>query len=144
MTKSNNQIAKDFALGIKLQSENKNLFIEGNTIYSYGKWFPVAKKTFLKGKEFYLFNTEKYSITTARHKSLVLSYLPRNRIIFLWGCEEHKAKEQYQDNTKEIDGYKEKLNKVRTEHIKEKEQIKNLLIQNDLLIDNFDLIEKEL
>ncbi len=148
MTLRNDTIAKDFSLGIGLESKSKNkhLFIEGNTIYSYGRHFPISKRLFLKGKEFYLFNTERYSVTTARHKSLVLSYLPKNRIIFLSGCDVLKAKEQYQENIKEIDDFKEKLKKVRTEQIKEnyQEQIKNLLIQNDLLLNSFDLIEKEL
>ena len=54
------------------RTSNKNIFFEGNTIYSYGSHFPIA--TFIKdkkGKEIVLFNDETCSQTTGSHQRAV-------------------------------------------------------------------------
>lgn len=43
------------------------LFIEGDTLYSYGKHFPLAKR--VEGG--FWINPDKYSVTTSKHQSLV-------------------------------------------------------------------------
>lgn len=63
--KSNIGIARAYAAGVT-RGHTANLFIENNTIYSYGYHFPVAKKI----KEgVYLFNMSRYSNSTSRHQS---------------------------------------------------------------------------
>ena len=69
----NEQIAQAFFYGQTARTEN--LFIEDKNgikiIYSYGRHFPIA----IKFSDGYLFNSDGYSNTTARHKNLVLSYI---------------------------------------------------------------------
>jgi len=48
-----------------------HLFIEGRAIYSYGYHFPIA----LRLIDGWVFNTDKYSVTTSRHQSLVKTQL---------------------------------------------------------------------
>lgn len=89
---NNRQIAKDFANG-ETDGKGSNLFIEGDTIYSYGHHFPIAKryKTLL-GEEITLFNSNDYSSTTASHKSYVINAL-NGTILECPNCEIDKAKE---------------------------------------------------
>lgn len=44
------------------------LFIEGDTIFSYGKHFPLARRN---ADGTFWVNPEKYSVTTSKHQSLV-------------------------------------------------------------------------
>jgi hypothetical protein len=48
------------------------MFYEGDTIYSYGYHFPIARKvTAPNGETVILFTTESYSVSTAKHKTIV-------------------------------------------------------------------------
>ncbi len=72
---NNKQLAHEFANG-STSGKGSNLFIEGNTIFSYGRHFPIATRyTTKKGGLFTLFTSKSYSSTTAKHKSYVLSAL---------------------------------------------------------------------
>lgn len=64
---SNTQIAKAFAKGAT-KGKGSNLFIDGDTVYSYGYHFKVAVRN--EDGSFW-FNPEKYSQSTTRHQSLV-------------------------------------------------------------------------
>lgn len=76
----NKEVAEMFAQG-KRKCETKHLFIEGNTIYSYGKHFPIAIRLW-DGYAFkYIWNSDKYSVTTSRHQSLVLNAIGNNNIL---------------------------------------------------------------
>lgn len=66
MTK-NEEVAERFAEGSGI-ARTKHLFIEGNTIYSYGHHFPIAKRI---GNHEAEFTEQGYSVTTSRHKNLV-------------------------------------------------------------------------
>ncbi len=46
---------------------NGNFYFEGDTIYSYGSHFPIAKQITRNGKKCVLFTTRTYSNTTAGH-----------------------------------------------------------------------------
>ena len=52
-----------------------NLFIEGDCIYSYGHHFIIAVRR-RDGENYiwYVCNTDRYSVTTARHKSTIQPY----------------------------------------------------------------------
>lgn len=68
---TNKQVAEIFS-DSNVEASSNNMFIEGDTVYSYGKHFPIAKKI---GDNKVEFTTDKYSTTTGKHKSLVLRYL---------------------------------------------------------------------
>jgi hypothetical protein len=55
----------------------KNVFFDGPTIYSYGRHFPIASfVTARDGSEVVLFTTRRYSVSTAKHISIVSRALP--------------------------------------------------------------------
>ena len=70
---TNKKLAQKFAQGAT-SGKGSNLFIEGDTVYSYGYHFAVARRT---GENTANFTSRRYSQSTARHKSLVLSALNR-------------------------------------------------------------------
>lgn len=52
--------------------KGSNMFSDGNCIYSYGYHFVIARRiVFPGGGHVFLFNSNRYSNTTARHQSLV-------------------------------------------------------------------------
>lgn len=56
----------------QVQSDARNatgsMFFEGDTIYSYGRHFPIARHTkALDGRAIALFTTRRHSVTTAKH-----------------------------------------------------------------------------
>ena len=78
----NSQIAEFFVLRDLEKEQELNgshFFIKGNTIYSYGFHFPIAVKL----KDGFLFNCDRYSITTAKHKGLVKRAIGSNFLIEL-------------------------------------------------------------
>ena len=67
-----------------------NLFFDGDTIYSYGRHFPIAKMTDYQGKRAVLFNANGSSSTTKGHKHAVREGIPFDTPIFMtddlyWG-----------------------------------------------------------
>ena len=78
---NNSNVAKEFSQGAQ-KGKGSNLFIEDNTIYSYGHHFPIAiRLTDNDGGYKYIWNTNKYSPTTSRHQSCVLSAIGENNIL---------------------------------------------------------------
>jgi hypothetical protein len=68
----NNDVVEEFVKGSH-DFGSKNLFIEGNVIYSYSHQFIVAiRLTDEDGNYKYIINIDKYSQTTSRHQSAVL------------------------------------------------------------------------
>ncbi len=61
----------------KTQSEarnpNSSIYFNGDTIYSYGSHFPIARHITRKGKSAVAFTTRDHSVTTSGHKSIVAS-----------------------------------------------------------------------
>jgi len=68
---TNHELAKRFAKGAT-SGVGSNMFIDGDTIYSYGRHFPIAKR--LSPTE-YLYNPLFYSMTTRRHQGRVITAL---------------------------------------------------------------------
>ena len=64
----------------KVQDEawkpGKRFYFEGDTIYSYGRHFPIAKHTEVNGVKCIFLTTRKYSNTTAGHVSCVSRAIP--------------------------------------------------------------------
>ena len=73
---SNEAVARAFAC--RESAKAGHFFTNGNTIWSYGEHFPVAR--WVEGVV--LFNSNGYSQTTSRHKSLVLFALSVGHNIF--------------------------------------------------------------
>jgi hypothetical protein len=60
-----------------------SLFFDGDTIYSYGRHFPIAQHvTNSRGEKAVLLTTREYSVTTSRHVSEVRSSIPRGVPVF--------------------------------------------------------------
>lgn len=60
--KTNQEVADAWAMGYSAKSSN--MFTDGETIYSYGYHFPIAKKV----NGYVLFNHTRYSTTTRKHQ----------------------------------------------------------------------------
>lgn len=74
--KNNRDVAEAFAKGAT-RGKWKHIFIDGDAIYSYGYHFPIAVKVkdSATGNIMMLLNKDRYSVTTAKHKSQVRSAL---------------------------------------------------------------------
>lgn len=129
---SNRELSENFANG-KTNGKGSNMFIDGKTIYSYGYHFPIA----VKEKDFYLFNSERYSPTTAKHKAYVLSAINRNAfyVIELRGCDIGNINSQMERNRTEITVLKQKVIRAKSENMRNRhnERIAYLQKQNELL-----------
>jgi hypothetical protein len=69
---TNKQIVKAFVSGeTKGKNSLKSMFIEGDTLYSYGYHFPLAKR---KEGGFWV-NPDKYSVTTSKQQDIIAKAL---------------------------------------------------------------------
>ena len=127
----NYDLALRFASG-KTTGTGSHIFIEGNTIYSYGYHFPIAIR--LKDN-IYLFNSRGYSFTTLKHKSYIKTALSSNTIIEILDCDINKKDEQIKYNLEEIKEIKEKITRARSKNriFYYKSRIAYLKEQNKLL-----------
>jgi len=66
---NNQEVAHLWANQSRERAKGSSFYFEGDTIYSYGSHFPIARHY----KGVILFTTKDYSRTTARHKSETLS-----------------------------------------------------------------------
>lgn len=123
---NHSEIAQKFAKGSE-KATGSRMFIEGDTIFSYGYHFPIAKR-YLDG--FFLVNTDNYSSSTAKHKQYVFCAISDNvrKIIFIQGADKTKATRTINEQTTEIKNLTEKIKHARTENSKQnhKRQIKDL------------------
>ena len=76
-------------------------YFVGDTIYSYGSHFPIARHVAHKGKAAVLFTTRSYSVTTAGHKCMVESAC-RHLTVF------HVA-DLYGDHRKQVADYRKRF-----------------------------------
>lgn len=90
MTISNSVVAKRYATGAT-DGASKNMYINGDSIYSYGSHFPIAKR--INGG--HIFNSDGYSISTAKHKSHVWRHIHKDILWELPGCHIDTALEVY-------------------------------------------------
>jgi hypothetical protein len=65
------------------RNPGRNLYFDGDTIYSYGGHFPIARHISNKrGNRAILFTTRTYSVTTSGHVSAVRSSIPSGVQVF--------------------------------------------------------------
>jgi hypothetical protein len=77
--KDHREVCHYWANKVQSQGACGNIFFEGDTIYSYGHHFPMARftgKETAGGKEIVLVTTDTYSSTTSGHMSLVRQSIP--------------------------------------------------------------------
>jgi len=133
MTRSNSAVADLYARG-ETEGRSGNMIIEGDTVYSYGTHFPIAKH--LKGK-IYLFNSDSYSMSTSNHMNLVRRALLRNKaiLIFIKNCDTDYALENMKYNKELLHKLHSKYANARSERKREeyKNAIRELEKQNKLL-----------
>jgi len=91
----------------RARNSQRNFYFEGDTIYSYGAHFPIARRVTRNGETAVLFTTQGYSSTTAKHKCIVsraCGHLPRFDVPRVHSDDgrEHFAayQKQYQDLVK--------------------------------------------
>jgi hypothetical protein len=73
---TNQQIITKFVNGATTgKNSNRSLFIEDDTIYSYGYHFPLARRN--SDGTFWV-NPDKYSVTTSKQQGMVRYAITRN------------------------------------------------------------------
>ena len=112
---NNTQICEKFAQG-HTNGKGSNIFIEGDTIYSYGRHFAMAKR---HGYNTYLFTNRGYSNSTAKHLSHLRGALSGANLIFCENPDNFKPLEQIEENLKEIEQTRVKHQRARKEHTRE-------------------------
>lgn len=93
----NRGLAEEFASGTT-KGMSSNMFIEGDTIYSYGWHFPIAKRI---GNE-YLLNTKRYSRTTTAHQYHIECAIEGKTIWDAPGCDINKIPQYFLDRIQDI------------------------------------------
>jgi len=68
MSRTHDEVAHAWANQTHEAMKGCNVFFEGDTIYSYGGHFPIARHD---GKGNVLFTAQDYSVSTSKHKSIV-------------------------------------------------------------------------
>lgn len=77
---THDQVAHAWAHQTGRHRKGFNMFYDGETIYSYGYHFPIAKHvTAPNGERVVLFTTDGHSISTAKHKTIVRRAIGYNR-----------------------------------------------------------------
>lgn len=111
---NNNEIGQRFKNNIG-DADGSNMFIEGDAVYSYGYHFKIVQRVNTDKGDFYLFTNDGYSNTTERHKSMVLSSLSHNKVIFIDShsreFNEQDIKAQQEANAQELAELKAKQEK---------------------------------
>lgn len=77
---TNDMVAHLWANQSQVEAKNAqgNFYFQGDTIYSYGRHFPIARHVNTKHGHVILFTTRRYSVTTAKHITIVRHAIPRN------------------------------------------------------------------
>ncbi len=70
---NNTQVAHLWASGNKASGKGSNFYFEGDTIYSYGNHFPIARRI---NENLYLITQRGYSVSTSRHISYARRAIP--------------------------------------------------------------------
>lgn len=68
--------------GREIRNQCRNLFAQGDTIFSYGQHFPMARRVETPGGIVFLVTTRTYSVTTSRHLSRTRYAVPLGALVF--------------------------------------------------------------
>lgn len=111
---NNRQVAENFANGAT-KSNGSNFFIDGDTLYSYGRHFPVARRM-PNGQ--YLINTDTYSSSTTAHQTYARVELWCKDTISLKDCDVHNIGVQINRDKSDIKNIEGKLSRARSDSMK--------------------------
>ena len=125
------EVAQAFADGAE-KEKGSRMFIDGNTVYSHGTHYPIARRYFKDGVD-YLFNTPYGSHSTEAHRGYVRGALSGSNILVVDGCHIDNAAIQYHNNEEAIEEAKEKLKRARLHKNDWKDRIRELEAQNEML-----------
>ena len=75
---NNSTLSHNWANKIKNSGKGSSMFYEGDTIYSYGYHFPIAKFITIEENTFVAYNYSSYSSTTNKHQAHVRASIPPN------------------------------------------------------------------
>lgn len=130
----NSLVAQRYAEG-KTTGSAGHMFIEGDTIYSYGSHFPIARRYIKGDRQIYVMNTRGYSATTGRHKSYVRNALANKYIVDIRDADIGKAKEQFTDNRNQMQSFGMLRSRARKPEVKQRyfNNIRDLAIQQKRL-----------
>ena len=106
-----------------------NFFFRGNTIYSYGEHFPIARVVKRKGKTVVLFTTRTYSHTTAGHCCCVRGACQHMTVFNVYDVNSSNHKEGLDDYRKRIQQAMEGVDKARSAKPAKVEQLKALIAE---------------
>ena len=126
----NDTLALNFSNG-STKGKGSHMFIEHDTIYSYGYHFPIARRI----KNGYLILMVIVVQQTDRHKSHVKCNLTGTIIIEVSNCDINNKNKQIEYNNNGILTAQDKLKRVRSDDMREyyNKHIINLEKQNQLL-----------
>ncbi len=129
---SHSDLAIQFAQG-KTKGKGNSMFIDEDTIYSYGYHFPIAKRWNKDGVD-YLFNSHGYSSSTSCHKSYVFGSLT-GVVLEVYDCDVSQVRNQIESNEDTIIDHEDKLTRARADNSisYHKNRIAHLKEQNELL-----------
>lgn len=85
---THDEVAHNWAHQTGRKRNGHAMFYDGDTIYSWGRHFPIAKFfNAPNGERVILFNADSYSVSTSKHQTIVRRAiaLPRERVIYLKG-----------------------------------------------------------
>jgi hypothetical protein len=116
---SHADIAERFSKGA-ISGKASSMFIDGDTIYSYGYHFPIARHTKLlfKAQQVVLFNSRGYSSSTARHKMRTAQALRSFFLLEVFGADEKNVNDQFNQNNHDIQEAIGKMQRARTNNSK--------------------------
>lgn len=103
------------------KGKGSNLFIDGDTVYSYGYHFPLARHTdtVINGCPVVIVNNRDYSSSTQRHKSYVVNALKGFTVVYIDGCDFKNCDSQINFNNESIVELKLKVVRARTQNYKD-------------------------
>jgi len=102
------------------RNPGNNIYFHGDTIYSYGSHFPIAKHVTRKGKSAVLLTTRGYSKTTDGHKSTVEG-ASRHLTVF------HVANIDTDTPRKQFEEYRERYQELARAYVKARQRKPHIL-----------------
>jgi hypothetical protein len=111
---SNAQLAHAWANSLQDEGRGSNMFFNGNTIYSYGAHYEIAKFVRAKnGQKVCFVNSNGYSNTTAKHTAHVFNAIPDGiptfKVPFINGSSYYYGSRQHYFNLSLLGGIIEKI-----------------------------------
>jgi len=111
------------------RNKTGNFYFHGDTIYSYGRHFPIAMHVEHKGKKCILFTTRTYSSTTSKHIWGTQKAIPSSVEVFRVRCPANSVRASM------VDEYVERITSKLEEAAKARQRRPYLLSEAQLLVE---------